>query len=238
MSDASAATGEQFMRALFITLAFSSTLLATPALARDGAFYVGGEFGVMAVDDLDIDVGATDNALTINHDHGFDGGIVIGYDFGSFRLEAEAAYKSASLDSYTTAIRLPLESANFATQRSGTGASNAISFMANAMLDLGDENGTSFSIGGGVGVAQFKADDYQNFSNATPFVDGSGEWVLAWQVVAGVRQALTDNIDLTLRYRFFNTDKTSEILAFNGALTESRFRSHSLLGGLTFNFGN
>jgi OOP family OmpA-OmpF porin len=226
----------KFMRNLAIAMALSSTLLATPAFARDGAMYIGGEFGVMRVDDIDIDIGAVENAVTVNHDYGYDGGIFVGYDFGAFRLEAEGAYKRADLDSYTTTIRLPLEGTVFAAGRdAGGGSSRALSFMLNGMLDIGDDDGISASIGGGVGMARVKADRYRNFANATPFLDGS-DWTMAWQLLAGVRQAISDNVDVTVRYRFFNT-RTADLVAFNGGESGIRIRSHSLMGGITFNLG-
>ena len=40
------------MRKLAIVVALSSTVLATPALARNGAWYVGGDFGGMIVEDV------------------------------------------------------------------------------------------------------------------------------------------------------------------------------------------
>ncbi|HEX8625234.1 MAG TPA: OmpA family protein [Allosphingosinicella sp.] len=223
------------MRKLAIAMALSSTLLATPAFARDGAMYIGGEFGAMIVEDMDVDIGAVQNAVTIDHNYGYDGGIFVGYDFGAFRLEAEAAYKKADLDAYQTTIRLPLEGPVFAAGRDASGSSSAMSFMINGMLDFGDDDGISGFVGGGVGMARVKANNYRNFSNATPFLDGS-DTGLAWQVFAGVRQAISDNIDVTLKYRFFNADKV-RLTAFNGGASDHRFRSHSLLGGLTFNFG-
>jgi outer membrane protein OmpA-like peptidoglycan-associated protein len=223
------------MRKLAIAMALSSTLLATPAFARDGAMYIGGEFGAMIVEDMDVDVGANNNAITLDHDYGYDGGVFVGYDFGAFRLEAEAAYKKADLEDYRTTIRLPLEGPNFASGRNALGSTSALSFMINGMLDFGDDDGISGFVGGGVGMARVKANNYRNFANATPFLDDSDSG-LAWQVFAGVRQAVTDNIDVTLKYRFFNADNV-KMVAFNGANTEMRFRSHSLLGGLTFNFG-
>ena len=54
--------------------------------------------------------------------------------------------------------------------------------------------------------------------------------------MAGVRQAISDNVDITVRYRFFNVDNVRTV-DFRGFESESRFRSHSLLGGITFNFG-
>ena len=223
------------MRKLTIAMALSTALLATPAFARDGALYIGGEFGALSVDNVDIDVGAVDNAIELDHEYGYDGGAFIGYDFGAFRLEAEAAYKRARLDSYTTSIRLPLEGPVFATQRDGIGNTSALSFMLNGMLDFGDDDGISGSIGGGVGMARIQANNYRNFTNATPFLDGS-DWRPAWQLVAGVRQAISDSVDVTVRYRFFNM-RSAELVAFNGAESDFRIRSHSLLGGITFNFG-
>ena len=43
------------MRKLAIGLALASTALATPALARDGAWYIGGEFGGMLVEDASVE---------------------------------------------------------------------------------------------------------------------------------------------------------------------------------------
>jgi outer membrane protein OmpA-like peptidoglycan-associated protein/opacity protein-like surface antigen len=223
------------MRKLAIAMALSSTLLATPAFARDGAMYVGGEFGAMIVEDMDIDVGAVDNAISLDHEYGYDGGLFIGYDFGAFRLEGEVAYKKARLDELQTTIRLPLEGVNFGARREAGGSTSALSFMLNGMLDFGDDDGISGFVGGGVGMARVKANNYRNFENATPFLDGSDSR-LAWQVFAGVRQAISDNVDVTVKYRFFNADKI-RFNAFNGGEADYRFRSHSLLGGLTFNFG-
>ena len=45
------------MRKLAIVVALSSTVLATPALARNGAWYVGGDFGGMIVEDIGFDFG-------------------------------------------------------------------------------------------------------------------------------------------------------------------------------------
>ena len=92
------------MRKLAIAVALSSTVLASPALARDGAWYVGGDFGAMIVEDLNVDIGTLNNAVTVDHEYGFDAGGTIGYDLGGFRLEAEVAYKKADLDAVQTLI--------------------------------------------------------------------------------------------------------------------------------------
>ena len=86
------------MRKLGLGLVTATAVIATPAAARDGAWYVGGDFGAMIVEDTDVDVNGNEDALSLNHEYGFDGALFVGYDLGAFRLEAEAAYKKADLD--------------------------------------------------------------------------------------------------------------------------------------------
>jgi OmpA-OmpF porin, OOP family len=224
------------MRKLAIAVALSSTMLATPALARDGAWYVGGDFGPMIVEDIDVDIGAVEDAVSIDHEYGFDGDLFVGYDFGAFRLEAEVAYKKADLDEVENTIRLPGQGpTGFAGIREAGGSTDALSFMLNGMLDFGDDEGVSGFVGGGVGVARVEFNNARIFSNQAPFLDDS-DTRFAWQVIAGVRQAISDNVDVQLKYRFFNVDDIN-VQAFNGGETDARFRSHSLLGGFIFNFG-
>src|SRR4028119_632260 len=141
------------MRKLAIVVALSSTVLATPALARDGAWYVGGDFGAMIVEDVEFDVGTTEDAIIVDHEYGFDGAAFVGYDLGSFRLEAEVAYKRARIDELETVIGLPGavgQGRTVATTFANAGGGNttALSFMVNGLLDFGDDEGISGLIGG------------------------------------------------------------------------------------------
>jgi OmpA-OmpF porin, OOP family len=230
------------MRKLAIALALSSTLLATPAFARDGAWYVGGDFGAMIVEDTEIffpsgpPIQTGNSQIKLDHEYGYDGALFVGYDLGAFRIEAEVAYKKADLEGFETSIRLPGEGAAFPLRRDFAGGSvSALSFMLNGLFDFGDEDGISGFIGAGAGIARVKANNQRVFANTAPFLDDSDSR-FAWQVVAGVRQAISDNIDVTVRYRWFNVDNL-EMVAFTGETVDTRFRSHSLLGGITFNFG-
>jgi OmpA-OmpF porin, OOP family len=237
------------MRKLAIVVALSSTVLATPALARNSAWYVGGDFGATIVEDIDFDFNlgptipsAAGAQIAINHDYGFDGALFVGYDLGSFRIEAEVAYKRARVDDIETSVRLPGQGGGpiGAGQTpdlfpAGGGRTSALSFMINGMLDFGDDDGISGFVGGGAGVARVDYNNIRAFSNQGAAIDDS-DTRFAWQVVAGVRQAISDNVDITVRYRFFNVDNVRTV-DFRGFESESRFRSHSLLGGITFNFG-
>jgi len=237
------------MRKLAIAVALSSTVLATPALARNGAWYVGGDFGAMIVEDMGFEFGqspvipgAGGNAqIATNHDYGYDGALFVGYDLGAFRIEAEVSYKRARVDDIETSVRAPGFSGVIGgpvtptIYPAGGGRTSALSFMINGMLDFGDDDGISGFVGGGVGIARIDVNNVRAFSNQGAMIDDS-DTRFAWQVVAGVRQAISDNVDITVRYRFFNADNI-RIIDFRGLEGESRFRSHSLLGGITFNFG-
>jgi OOP family OmpA-OmpF porin len=236
------------MRKLAIVVALSSTVLATPALARNGAWYVGGDFGGMIVEDIGFDygVGPTvpsgggNNQLVLNHNYGYDAGLFVGYDLGMFRIEAEVAYKRARVDDIETSVnppgsRAPGIAATPFIYPAGGGRTSALSFMINGMLDFGDDDGISGFVGGGVGMARVDYNNVRAFSNQGAIVDDS-DTRFAWQVIAGVRQAISDNIDISVKYRFFNVDNVRTV-DFRGFESDSRFRSHSLLGGITFNFG-
>ncbi|MCA1662646.1 MAG: flagellar motor protein MotB, partial [Novosphingobium sp.] len=70
------------MRKLVIGLAMASTALASPAFARDDSWYVELDGGPMILEDIDFDVGANSNAVTLDNEAGYDFGGIVGYDFG------------------------------------------------------------------------------------------------------------------------------------------------------------
>lgn len=229
------------MRKLAIVMALSSTALATPALARDNSWYVGIEGGAMIVEDIDLDVGAFNNNTTLDHDYGFDVDFIAGYDFGAFRLEAEGGYKQASVDELTQVAGGGFTAGRFEAD----GKTRVISAMANALLDFGDDDGVNGYIGGGIGYAQIKFDDIVGAGTSGVVLDDK-DAELAYQGIAGIRTALSDSVDLGLKYRFFSTTRFDMIGETAGAGfapnfptqgVSGRFRSHSLLASLIFNLG-
>lgn len=240
------------MRKLAVVLALASTALATPSLARDKAWYVGVEGGAMVVEDLAFDVTpatglARPDAIAVDSEYGWDVDGIVGYDFGWLRAEAEVGYRQANVESLRTTVRLPYTiGSTTTTTPTGEfepfgGRTSALSFMVNLLIDFGDDDGFQGYVGGGAGVARVKFEDYRVFSNASPLLDDS-DTVFAWQGIAGVRAPLSENIDVGLKYRFFNADNAvsgDEVTVVNNFNDqyETRFRSHSLLGSLIFNFG-
>ena len=225
------------MRKLAIAVALSTSLLASPAMARDGAFYIGAEFGPMIVEDIDFDLTAgtttTSDAITIDADRGFDGDVIVGYDFGAFRLEAEVAYKENDLDTITNSTRIGTPNSIAAGTRTAQGEVIALSAMVNGMLDFGDDDGVQGFIGGGAGIARVKT-EAAFFSNLG-FIDDS-DTKFAYQVIAGIRAPVSRGLDVGIKYRFFNVDDIRGV-NINNNTTEARYRSHSLLGSFIVNFG-
>jgi opacity protein-like surface antigen len=164
------------MRNLAVALALATTALAGPAFAKDGAFYVGVDAGGMLVEDTKFDIRnaagttKTGNAVSLDHEYGYDVDGVVGYDFGMFRTEFEVAYKDANLDSVGVNSSVPIAGfsgavTNQATgnYRAADGNSRVLSFMANAMVDFGsgDNRAITGFVGGGVGVARVKLSELQ-----------------------------------------------------------------------------
>ncbi|TVV76110.1 outer membrane protein, partial [Sphingomonas solaris] len=219
------------MRKLAIMAALATTALAAPAMARDGAWYVGAEGGGMIVEDLKYDLtnaaGATvNNAYNVDSKYGFDVDGIVGYDFGAFRLEGEVGYKRAEVDEING-------------RRAG-GNTTALSFMVNGLLDFGSDDGISGYVGGGAGVARVKGaiNRFRTAPQAEVILLDDSDTRFAYQAIAGVRAPITTNIDIGLKYRFFNVDnvKTVAVTPANSR-AETRFRSHSLLATIAYNFG-
>jgi OmpA-OmpF porin, OOP family len=223
------------MRKLAISLALASTAITSPALARNDQWYVGVDGGAMLVEDISLDIGTTSDAANINADTGYDFGGVVGYDFGGFRLESEVSYRSAELtETIVSAAGIPQGAG--ATVRTGAfdtnGNVSALSFMVNGLLDFGDDDGLQGFVGGGVGVARV---DVNNILAAPAWLNDS-DTGLAWQALAGIRAPLSDSWDVGLKYRFFNAPKV-DLVDRLGRAVSTRFRSHSLMGSLVYNFG-
>ncbi len=217
------------MRKLVIGLALATTAFTAPANARDGQWYVGVDGGVMLVEDIDLDVNGVNDVATIDSEYGYDFGATVGYDFGAFRLEAETSYREADPDQFTTTRFV--RGAGIGTFDSA-GDTNVLSFMVNGLIDFGPDDGVQGFVGGGAGIARV---DIENAVGAPAYLDDS-DTGFAWQALAGVRAPLNDNVDVGLKYRFFNADNVS-LVSTSGQSIDTRFRSHSILGSLIYNFG-
>ena len=221
----------------YLLAAAAAVAIATPALARDGSPYVGIEGGAMIVEDFDLDVNSTrsgtstrfNNGQSIDFGYGLDVDAIAGYDFGFFRLEGELGYKRLNVDGVTLdpgfASNLGVVNNNFDISDNGS----VISLMGNALLDFEGDDGWAGYVGGGVGRARVK-------------LAGDRDSAFAWQLIAGVRRAVSANIDVGLKYRYFRTgrlnfrDEFDDGIDSFGLDSRGKLRTHSLLASLIFNF--
>ena len=187
------------MRKLAIAMALASTAIATPAVARDKSFYVGLEGGAMIVEDLqgNFDDGVTTfgDAFVVNYDTGYDIDAIVGYDFGFFRLEGELAYKRAEVAGVNVTTDIDLGT----NGNADGGRVQTLSAMLNGLLDFGNEDGLSGYIGGGLGWASV---DLKAATNTLDFYSVSDtDSHFAFQAIAGLRFAVSPNLDLGVKYR-------------------------------------
>ena len=249
----------------FLLAAVATLFVASPAIARDGAGYFGVEGGILFPRDSNYFVTSTrvqtvptgsgllgQTVTTSNNSYGsgfvadykkgVDIDAIAGYDFGFFRLEGELGYKRSRVRRLTASPTL-LAAINTAPVSGVTSSSFAfsdrttvISAMLNALVDVDTGSGVRFYGGGGGGYARVKT-------------LGDRDKGFAWQLIAGVSTAISPNIDLGLKYRYFQTRKmqfdTAASFTGSGGATsvstfsnEAKFRSHSLLASLIFNFGS
>ena len=239
--------------------------VASSAMAEDGAPYVGVEGGVAFPRSTDYDVSAMrvqtvptgsgllgqtvtttntlySNGLATDYKKGLDVDAIAGYDFGFFRLEGELGYKRTRAHSPSVSGIL-LTDTNTAPISGVTSDSfsfgnrtTVLSGMVDALADYNLTPTVRVYGGGGAGRARVKS-------------LGDRDDVWAYQLIAGASTAIGNNLELGIKYRYFQTDR----LHFDGSASFSdsttgatsvsqfaesgKFRSNSVLVSLIYSFG-
>ena len=194
-------------------------------MARDHSGYVGIDAGALwAKSSAHID--ATDSyycdyyssyiancsfGVGSKHKMGYDVDAVGGYDFGMFRLEGELAYKQAT----GRVARLPTAppcSMSAAARPTGRRWSMASSILATT-------TGSISRVGGGVGWShtkdRFKVDATVTTDDGDYYFDNFSTSVskskFAWQLLAEARYPISEQVDIGLKYRYFDAGKASRM---------------------------
>jgi outer membrane protein OmpA-like peptidoglycan-associated protein len=166
-------------------------------------------------------------AGSAQYDDGYIGAIQGGYAFNNgLSLEVEGAMRYNAVDNirgYTGTSR---------------GSMRNYAVMGNVLYDLplaamGIDLPFTPYIGAGLGMAD--SAPYHIRSDGMPYpayIGGPDKWGLAYQAIAGVRYPLTENIDLSLEYRFFS--RTDENYPRGVA---NDYDAHSALIGVRYKFG-
>jgi outer membrane protein OmpA-like peptidoglycan-associated protein/opacity protein-like surface antigen len=239
------------MRKTIFGVALATTILAGPALAKDKSWYVGAEVGAILAQNQSFDIRnaagtqVSPDALRTKYRVGYDAGGFIGYDFGPFRAEFEMNYKKNRLDEvniFSAVPALPFGTGPNSVPATGNypdaaGNARVLSFMGNGLIDFGgqDMNLGGF-IGAGAGVARVLHSQLNLVDTGRAFMNDS-DTGFAWQALAGIYKPVSKNVDVGLKYRYFNVPNV-QTFTFNGLRTDTNFRSHSLMFTLAYNFFN
>ena len=195
-------------------LAYSGTAQA----AEDG-FYIGAAAGVNFAQDSKFDL-TTGSDPSASHDTGLTGLASGGYKFESgLRLEAELGYRDSDVDEVGGV--------------DGDGDVSAISLMGNALYDFDLGSPITPYIGIGLGIAQV---DFDGVSPVGGSAVDDDDTSIAYQGIAGASLRLTDQLDLTLDYRYFAAPDV-ELSLNSGGRADSSYKSHNIMLGLRFSFG-
>lgn len=165
-------------------------------------------------------------------DLGFDNDIAIsgavGLRMESLRAEAEISYQKNDLDKIgVTGITVDASALGI------SGNAKALTGLINAYFDFNTGSAFSPYITGGMGFSRV------NFNASIDIEDELGtlddnDTGFAFQLGAGVGYAVSDNVTLDLRYRYFSVPTlkydTTE------SETESEFNSHNITGGVRISF--
>jgi OmpA-OmpF porin, OOP family len=215
------------------TAMLATVVVAAPAIAKDGQPYLEVDVGALLLDDMRLDTAAggvparTDMQTRL----GYDAAAILGYDTGPIRLEVEGSAKRAGINQLFRTKFDTISNTSVVRQLDGSGRAEAMSIMANALVDIGRDGGLQAFVGGGVGYSwvDVKASATSNFLDDK---DGS----FAWQALAGLRYPVSDKFDLGLKYRYFNATDIDVLLA-SEAVASPKWKSHSLMATLAYNLG-
>lgn len=221
--------------------------LAAPAFAAASGPYVGIEGGVTFPRNTDLDVILNDtsavppttatfgNGFAVDHKKGWNVDAIAGYKFGLLRLEAEGGYQRAPVKSLGVSPAL-LNAVSTDADTTATGSDFGVGtrlgvkyLTANALLDGDFGGGFGAYAGGGVGRA------WASFS-------GDKDNAMALLGIAGVRYAVSPNVDVGVKYQYLHTGKLNFSDAFTvndvNFTTSARgnYDSHNVLASLVYNF--
>jgi opacity protein-like surface antigen len=239
------------MKIYLLAAAASVAAITTPAFAAANGPYVGVEGGVSLARNTDLDVILNNTSVTPNTSATYVNGYevksktgygldaIAGFKLGLLRLEAEGGYQRSRVKSLGVSSPL-LTDVGTATASTVTAANfpagdhiGVTKLMANALLDTDFGAGSRFGgyIGGGAGRA---------WASYT----GGNDSAWAYQGIAGLRYALSSNLDAGVKYEYFRTGRLnfSDAFAVNGTnfttSSSGHLASNNILASLVYNFNS
>ena len=217
--------GEDIMkrRAPVFIVILLLAVLAVPAFAAGP--YVGAEAGAVFLSDTTFS-SAGNPDINLKNDTGYGLGLVGGYDFGTYRVEGEFAWRKNDNKEATDDVGTFKVDGDYST----------MALMANGYYDFRMVSPTFVPyVGAGIGYARVAAKGSEPTTGT--FVDDS-DMVFAYQFAAGVGYVIGKEITLDLGYKYFATAKPEfEFSAgAGGGKVEAEYSSHNIFLGLRYSF--
>ena len=201
-----------------VLVAAALAMIAVPmsSMAAGDSIYIKGNIGLGIPLDSDIDnMPENAGAAEMSFDSGFLGTFAVGYDLASpFRVEGEYGWQKNDLDR----LSYKNQFGNF-----DQGDFKVQSLMVNGYYDIDTGSAWIPFVGAGIGWAKVDLN-----TPALPL--GDNDDVFAYQIMAGVAYAISDQLFVDAQYRFFGTQDAT----IQGA--DFSTQSNDLMLGIRYNF--
>jgi len=196
----------------------------TAASAQTDGWYVGAEAGANFVPKIKFN--ATANTWAQQQDPGYAILGQVGYGFGKIRLEGEIGWRQNEINKYADDFGPASPSGNI----------SGVSIMGNAYYDFVNSSKWTPYIGVGIGGIDVNFDNLK--AGGLP-VTNDGDFLFAYQGIAGVSYAVNDQLSVKADYRYLGTTDGNFSVAsrLGGGSAQGSYASHSVLVGFTWKFG-
>jgi opacity protein-like surface antigen len=210
-------------KGIYASIIALSLVLTASAYSAQG-MYVSGNVGLTLVDDIDLT--DDDNLLPgadieMEFDSGWNVAGAIGYRMDNIRFEAEIGYQENDVDNVDFRGR----DVEF------SGDANVLSLLANGYYDFVNSSAWTPFVTAGLGMAQVEISDL-NFAGSGLRSASEDDSVFAWQIGAGVSYAISDMLDLEMKYRYLMVSD----LEFEEGFEVDGPNSHIFSLGMRYNF--
>jgi len=221
------------MKKLILSIIFASIVLtnvnAAPRKVEHNCYIQGtGSFGWHNKSKIKTSLEGSrfERSTSAKQKKGTGGAVAIGYILDCWRLELEGSHRHNATDA-----------------KSGIKSNTAL--MANLFCDIPVTDLISLYVGAGAGVASVngkKIVPQKGDSKSSKFKKKHGhlDTVFAWQGMAGLSYAISDNVDLITGYRLFATAKPSFNTGYQSVKLKHKLKNiplvHSVEIGLRFKF--
>ena len=209
------------------------SILPATALADDSNWYFSLRGGLSSAEKSALDNPVNGLRGHSDHKNGFALSGAVGYDFGGARIEGEVLRIENKVDTYGFSNDGGLGAGLLGANNADSGKTNVTAGMMNLYYDIDTGTGLTPYVGGGVGWGRTKFNDYS--LGATNIIDDADKG-LAYQLIAGLRAAVNDAIDVTADYRYFGADNPNYTDAL-GRNVDSEFDTHLFMVGIVWKFG-